>query len=151
MKPSTGERLFSFGCLLVLIGISTCLFFAFTSGLRYVFYAGCLVVIWLVIARIRSGHFHQRHLVALREAFSAKDIPVPHLKESYSYGWPSFTLTFQTEEDLKLAKEAGCISAFKQKIQLFYDHLGGAENPFDADRAVWATYEGWQPQVYSVE
>ena len=151
MKPSTGEKLFSFGCLLVLIGISTCLFFAFTSGLRYAFYALCLVVIWLVIARIRSGHFRQKHLVALQDAFSEKDMPVPQFKESYSYGWPSFTLTFQTEEDLRRAKEAGCISAFKQKIQLFYDHLGGAENPFDADRAVGATYVGWQPQVYSVE
>ncbi len=108
-------------------------------------------MIWLVIARIRSKRFHQQHLVALREAFPAKDIIVPHLKESYSYGWPSFTLTFSTEEDIKRATEAGCISVFKQKIQLFYDHLGDAENPFDADRAVWATYVGWQPQVYSVE
>jgi hypothetical protein len=29
---------------------------------------------------------------------------------------------------------------------LLYAHVGGSDNPFEADRAVWATYDGWQPR-----
>ncbi len=146
MKPANEEKLFSYGCLSVLAVILLCVWLAFSSSWTYGLLAACLLVGWLLICRIRLRRDHLSHTAALREAFSVPGITVPKLSERNSYGFPSFTLTFPTEEALKHAEEAGCVAAFKQSLQLLYAHVGGSDNPFEADRAVWATYDGWQPR-----
>ena len=94
---------------------------------------------------VAEKHDHQRHIEMLKLVFAQSGVPVPHLKDGYSYGFRSFTLTFATEAELRQAEALGCIAAFKQAIQTLYGHVGSKRNPFDADRAVWATYVGWKP------
>ena len=147
MKPAIEEKLLSYGCLLVLVAVCVCVWLAFVLSWTYVVCAPCLIGGWLLICYTRSCRDHQRHLDALDDAFSSSGLVVPHLKERNSYGFPSFTLTFPTEDALKRAEELGCISAFKRSLQTLYSHTGSSENPFDADRAVWATYIGWQPHI----
>jgi hypothetical protein len=146
MKPRIEEKLFSLGCLLVLIGVCAFSYLAFFSHWTYSVAVVGLIAGWLLVCRIRARRDHRRHLAALSAAFSSSSLPLPRLKSSYSYGYPSFTLTFSSEAELKQAEESGFIAAFKQAIQSLYMHTGRKQNPFDADRAVWATYDGWQPR-----
>ncbi len=125
--------------------IGTGLYWVCTSQWEYAFYAGCVVLFWWGIAQKRIRRFRRLHIEALNKAFTSSDLPVPVLTERSGYGFPSITLTFPTEEDIKRANGLGCISAFKQSMQQLYEHVGSDENPYDADRAVWATYVGWQP------
>ncbi len=145
MRPPTEEKLFSLGCLLVLIGVCAFTYLAFHTHWAYSAAAAGLIGGWLLICQIRMRRDHRRHLAALSAAFASSSLPLPRIKQSGSYGFRSFTLTFSTEAELTQAQESGCIAAFKQAIQSLYMHTGSKQNPFDAQRAVWVTYEGWQP------
>ena len=83
-------------------------------------------------------------MVAFRAAFRDFDYPEPKLKTATSYGFPTFTLTFATEEALKAAQTEGRLGAFKYSISELYGHCGSVSNPFDAARAVRATFEDWK-------
>jgi hypothetical protein len=146
MKPANEEKLFEYGCYSMLTLICGCVCLAFTLSWIYALWAACLLGAWFMLCRFRLRRDRRRHTKALAEAFSVPGITVPRLSEQSGYGFPSFKLTFPTEEALKQAEAAGCIAAFKQSLQLLYAHLGGCDNPFDAHRAVWSTYDGWQPQ-----
>ena len=147
MKPAIEDRLFSLGCLLELIGVCFLGYLTTTAHWGYSLGVIGLIVVWLLICRIRVGRNRRRNLDVLRTAFATSTHALPQLKKDSSYGFPAFTLTFQSEAELRQAEESGCISAFKQAIQALYGHTGSKRNPFDADRAVWATYEGWQPRL----
>ena len=151
MKPPIEERLFSLGCLLVLIAVCAFGYLAFSSHWAYLAAVAGLIGGWLLICRTRLRRNHRKHLEALRLAFAPSERPIPHLKEGGSYGFPTFTLTFASEAELKQAEESGRIAAFKKTIQSYYAHMGSKGNPFDADRAVWATYKGWQPRLIASE
>jgi hypothetical protein len=146
MRAETEEKLFSFGGLFVLVGTCIFAYVALSSDWRYSVAAVCLISGWVCIYRLRLKRNHLRDFEALKAEFTQKGLPVPELKEGNNYGFRAFTLTFASETELKKAKDAGCIAAFKQAIQGFYGHTGSKRNPFDAERAVWATYKGWQPR-----
>jgi hypothetical protein len=136
------ERLFSLGCLLMLIGLCVSGYLALTLHWTYVTAGAGLICGWLLFWQIRSRRDHRRHLDALNAVFAPSGRPVPSLKEGSSYGFPTFVLTFPSAADLRQAEESGCLAAFKQAIQSLHGHTGGKLIPFDADRAVCATFEG---------
>ena len=145
MKFQNEEILTRFGCLAVLVGMICFGYLAYSSHWAYsIAVVGLIGVGWLFV-QIAEKHDHQRHIEMLKLVFAQSGVPVPHLKDGYSYGFRSFTLTFATEAELRQAEALGCIAAFKQAIQTLYGHVGSKRNPFDADRAVWATYVGWKP------
>jgi hypothetical protein len=143
VKPAMEERLFSLGCMLVLVGTCVTGYLAVTSHWMYAAATAGLIFGWRLVCRIRSSRDRCRHLEALSASFSPSGRPFPRLTEGTSYGFRTFTLTFRSEAELRQAEASGCIAAFKQAIQSLYGHTGGRQNPFDADRAVWATHEGW--------
>lgn len=145
MKTRTEERLVRFGCLTVLVGLSVFGYLAFSSHWAYsVAVAGLIGVGWLIV-QVAQRRDHSRHVEMLGLAFAPSGLPVPQLKDGSSYGFPSFTLTFASEAELRQAEAQGCIAAFKDAVQTVYGHTGSKRNPFSADQAVWATYVGWQP------
>ena len=141
MKPLIEERLFSFGWLLVLIAVCALGYLTLASHLAYSVAVAGLIGGWWVICGLRVRRHRRRHLDALKIAFASSDRPAPHLKEGNRYAFPTFTLTFASDAELKQAEVSGCIAAFKQSIQSMHAHIGSRQNPFDADLAVWATYE----------
>ena len=149
MRPATEERLFSSGCLGVLAALGLLLYLASQVHWGFSVAAAALLAAWLWLCQIRSARERKRNVAAFQRAFSPGAGAVPEFKAESHYGFPSFTLTFTSEAEMKRAEAAGGIAAFKQSLQEFYGHLGGRQNPFDPARAVWATYKGWQPQFIS--
>lgn len=147
MNAQPEARLSSLGCLLVLIGVCTFGYLAYSSHWAYTFAVVSLIGVGLLIVRIGKRRDHHRHVEVLRLAFAPSGLPVPQFEDGYRYGFPSFTLTFPSEAELKQAEALGCITAFKQAIQTLHGHTGSKRNPFDVNRAIWITYVGWKPSM----
>jgi len=127
------------------IGVCAFGYLALVSDWRYwVAVAGLLGGLLLMVKRGRQRYLERQLevLKVLRATFAPSGLTVPHLKEGTSYGFATFTLTFPSEAELKQAEESGSIAAFKQAIQSLYADEGSTQNPFDANMAVTATYEG---------
>ena len=144
MSPANEEKLFSAGCLLVLIGVCVFGYLALHSHWLYSAVVAALIGSWMLVCRIRFRRDHRRHCELLTDAFANSGQPTPLLKDGMSYGFPSITLVFSSEDELKQAQESGRIEAFKHTIQLLHKHRGTKRNPFNAECAVWATYRGWK-------
>jgi hypothetical protein len=136
------ERRSSLGCLLTLIGMCVSGYLALTLHWTYATAGAGLICGWLLFGQTRLRRERRRHRDALNAAFAPSGHPSPHLKEGWSYGFPTFTLTFPSATELRQAVESGCLAAFKQAIQSLYGHTGCKQIPFDADCVVWATHEG---------
>jgi hypothetical protein len=76
---------------------------------------------------------------------------LPKLVIGGRYGFPAFTLTFATEAALAQAEHAGCIDAFKKKLQVRYADSGTKESPFDAEFAVHLTLERHLPRDAAIQ
>lgn len=142
MKAPVEQRLFSLGCALVFTGVCAFGYLALSRHWGYSMAAAALLGVWWLICELRWKVLHRRQLAALDAAFAPLGSPLPHLKQSSSYGFPTFTLTFTSEAELKRAQDSGSIAAFKRAIQSLHAHGWSKQNPFDADKAVWCTYEG---------
>lgn len=59
------------------------------------------------------------------------------------YGYPAFTVTFVSKNELRLAEEAGLNQSFKREIDVLCKGTGPKSSPFSADRGVLLTYQGW--------
>jgi hypothetical protein len=140
-KTTVEQKLDSLGCILVFTGVCALGYLALSRHWGYsIAGVGLLGVGW-VIGDIRSKRRHGRVQDAFNTAFALSGRPFPHLEVGSSYGYPTFKLTFTSKAERTNAQDAGCIDAFKHAVQLIYLHYGSKENPFDADRAVWSTYE----------
>jgi hypothetical protein len=142
MTPSSQERLFQAGCLGVFLGVCVLVYLAVTSHWEYALAIVGLILVWGLIGRLRERHLRRMLLEALTAACADCGAAIPRLVEGSSYGWPTFGLVFVSASELKLAEESGCVAAFKQSVQSLHGHIGDKGNPFDADHAVWVTYEG---------
>lgn len=65
----------------------------------------------------------------------------PKLKCSRSYGFPQFTVTFETQQDLSRAKSEGLTQHFSNLIEGLCSDSGSPGNQFDVIRAIWFTSE----------
>ncbi|MGV3658653.1 MAG: hypothetical protein ACO1TE_00660 [Prosthecobacter sp.] len=143
-KPPFLERLLRWGCLPVFVSLCVLGYLAATVHWKYSLAATGLFVVWLILAQINGARFQRELLGVLNAAFLAKGHPVPELKRGGHYGWPTFTLVFTTEAELKQAMRDGCISAFKQSVQDICISEGSRRNPFDVSKAVAITHKGPQ-------
>jgi hypothetical protein len=145
MRPSIEDRIFSLGCPIILSAVCALGYFTASGNWTYAIVAASFIGVWLVIARLRVKRLHRMHIAALKLAFAGSGLAVPHLKDGRHYSFPNFTLTFTSESELQRAEAAGCIRDFKKAIQTRYADSGSKGNPFDVERAVSTTYEGWMP------
>ena len=103
--------------------------------------------IWVLYCLVRTFCHEQICRREFELVFSSFTESGPRLKCSSSYGWPSFVITFQSEDEYHLASQEGLIDAFKERIQKLLGHLGDSEKRFDAELAVYATWKdrnyGW--------
>jgi hypothetical protein len=150
MDPAHEAKLFQRGCLVVFLLLIALGALAYFVDRAYLFGAGGLVASWAAVCIVQSRREKARLMVAFRAAFGDFDYPEPKLKTGTSYGFPTFTLTFATEEGLKAAQAEGRLGTFKYSISDLYGHCGSSSNPFDAARAVWATFEGWKPTFTTI-
>jgi hypothetical protein len=141
-KERVREMMSSLGCLLTLIGICVSGYLALTLHWTYATVGAALICGALLLGQIRLRRERRRLRDVLNAVFAPSGRPVPLLKEGSSYGFPTFTLTFPSEAELRQAEQSGCLAAFKQAIQSLYRHAGCKQMPFDANCAVSATYEG---------
>lgn len=144
MDPAREAKLFQRGCLAVFLLLIALGALAYFVNRRYLFGVGGLVTIWAGVCVVQNKRKKSRLNVAFKTAFGDFDYPEPKLKIGTSYGFPTFTLTFATEEFLKAAQKEGRLGIFKYSISELYGHCGSASDPFDPARAVWATVEGWE-------
>lgn len=149
MKFRTEERLVRFAVLVLLVGLCAFGYLTLSSNLAYSFAVVGLLGVGWVIVKMGNRSAHRRDVEMLRLAFAASGLPVPKLEGGNSYEFRSITLTFSSEAELRQAEALGCIAAFKQAVQMLYMHTGSKQKPFNADKAVWATYIGWKPSISS--
>ena len=142
MKRSTEERLFSFGCLVVLVGVGVFGYLAFSSRWKYSGGIAGLIGSVVFICWIRVKRDDRRHHEALIKAFVEAGLPLPEIKVQNTYGFPFFTLTFESEAALQQPEASGGIASFRQVIQNLYGDIGPKRQPFNAERAIYATYTG---------
>ena len=72
----------------------------------------------------------------------SKDPATPKYEQTYNHGYPAFTVTFVTKSDLNESKAHGLTAQFSHKIGEICRDAGSKKFPFDAERAIWFTYEG---------
>ncbi|MBN8458457.1 MAG: hypothetical protein J0M04_11535 [Verrucomicrobia bacterium] len=144
MDPAHEAKLFQRGCLGVFLLLITLGALACFVDRAFLFGVGGVVAFWAAVCIVHSRKEKARLMVAFRAAFTDLDYPEPILKTGSSYGYPTFTITFATEDDMKTAQADGLLGIFKRSISELYGHCGSESNPFDASRAVWATYIGWE-------
>ena len=63
----------------------------------------------------------------------------PSYELRYLYSFPSFQITFKTDEELNMAKSVGITNEFNEKIYSLCKDRGTQSNPFDVETAVWFT------------
>jgi hypothetical protein len=73
-----------------------------------------------------------------REIFDASLLQ-PTIEVRFSYGYPSFQVTFLSNDLLTSAKRAGLTRLFLERIQDRCKDRSSKKDPFDASRAVWFT------------
>jgi hypothetical protein len=145
MDLAQEAQLFQRGCLAVFLLLIALGALAYFVDRTYLFGVGGLVSIWAVVCMVQAKREKERLMVAFKAAFGDFNGRDPKLKTGSSFGFPTFTLTFASEEDLKTAQVEGRVGLFKYSISELYGHCGSSSNPFDAARAVWATFEGGKP------
>ena len=138
MTHRTKDRLWELGCLAVLISLAI---LSWMTATRHWFYAGAGVLLVFGYCFF-SGRYiaaeDRAHLKTLEKIFRAKGPGVPTLRIIRHYGFADFTIAFSSETDFRAAMAA----EFNAMIQERYAHDGFSGNPFEADKAVHATWEG---------
>jgi len=124
---------------MTLVGMLFTGFMAVTRDSVYALGFFGLIGLWECICRTRAARDKRIHNGLLDHAFANLIRTKPHLQVSSRYGYPYFTLTFASDEDLTIAERSGQIAAFKSSIQKIYGHVGGGSRPFKANDAVYAT------------
>lgn len=99
---------------------------------------GAAILGWLIYRVIYLRKKKRQYLDAFAATFNDSELNRPKLKTGYSYVYPSFEVTFENEELLKLAEQKGLTKDFETKIQNIHTDI----KDFEADRAVFFTWEG---------
>ncbi|MDX1827905.1 MAG: hypothetical protein R3342_00015 [Lutibacter sp.] len=99
---------------------------------------GGIILGWLIYRVIYLRKKKRQYQDAFSKTFIDSEINKPKLKTSYSYAYPSFEITFQNEEQLKLAEKKGLTKEFESKIQKIHKNI----KDFEIDRVVYFTWEG---------
>ncbi len=106
---------------------------------------------WLIVGQTRLIRLKQRDSQVFNDTFEVFDRSKPSIEESCQYGFIHFTVIFQTEGELERAEELGLVERYQAAIQNLYGHTGSKVRPFDAEVAVYATYEGRVYETVSID
>ena len=136
------KELLPIGCLLAIVFLVAGVVLAWMGKPIYLIGAVLFfgVVWWL--ASIRQKKEKREVESEFRTVFESFEGSPPVLEQSSSYGFPSFMITFASEEEQTQAEESGLLAEFQELIQERYNDAGSEDKPFDADLAVSAMYEG---------
>lgn len=75
-----------------------------------------------------------------REIYGALS-PLPRFEVSSSYGYPALLVVFASKTEMNAATRMN--DDFRIRIGSVFKGRGSASRPFEADRAIFFTYEGW--------
>ena len=117
---------------------------------KIVLILGLLFLAWIAYRLVLYRTESNRQRSAFNMVFEKFDSTKPNLIISSSYGYPHFELIFKTKEDFEKAQKEGFVKQFTIRIQEICQspsEAGKKARPFDAERAVYATYEG-KPSVF---
>ncbi len=117
----------------------------FTMLQKIILFLVSLFALWMLYHLIRYQIGVLRQRLIFQSVFKNFKWTKPSLKISRSYGYPHFTVTFKTKYDMDKAQEEGFIKQFTDQIQEICQSSSdsGTETwSFDAERAIFVTYEG---------
>ena len=150
MTPADESKAFSRGCLLVFVILLLLGAAAYFLNPSYWLGFGAICILWIGVSLWQGRRDRTRLNELLSSCFSSPDTR-PVLTQTSSYGFPHFTLTFQSEEVMQAFEESGETSQFREGIVKLYGHHGSKGRPFDVDLAVFLTYEGWEPDIQAID
>ena len=150
MNPAREDKCFEIGCLAVAVATAGFGALAVFSVPSFWLVCATLIGAWLIICRTRLKRRESRNRIAFNEIFDVLGDSRPILKEEAHYSFTHFTVTFPSERDMDNADQMGLTARFKFEIQNLYGHTGSIGNPFDAEMAVYVTYEGKMHEVVTI-
>ena len=101
-----------------------------------------LVIVVLVFRSISKQRTREQQYWAAFESVFSSLPATPKYEQRYSYGYPAFTVTFASKPDLDENRTNGLTERFTKRIGELCKDSGSKKHPFDAERAIWFTYEG---------
>ena len=104
-----------------------------------------VAVLFVIALMVRSTKMRKAREQRFRDAFESvfsESTVRPTYEQSYSYGYPSFTVTFPSKTDMQHSDTQRRTKRFKEEIAQCCKDSGSKKYPFDAERAIWFTYEG---------
>jgi hypothetical protein len=135
--------LFRQTCLVVLLAALPLVYLGFLVPLPYIFVGVVFIIICILILRQRAKKQEKLCLAILDKTFESFQRPKPTLKILRGHGFPHFTVTFQSEDDMNVAQASGHLNKFKSEINELCGHYyDGKKKPFNVEWAVYATYVG---------
>jgi hypothetical protein len=129
-------------CLTVLLCILPLVYLGFLVPLRYIFVGVVFIIVCILLLRHRVKKEEKVYSSIFDKVFEPFQRTKPSLEIRSSYGFPHFTITFRSEEDMSAAEAGGHLHAFKCTINDLCSRYGDKRNRFDVERAVHATYVG---------
>jgi len=99
---------------------------------------GTIILLWLIYRVVYMRKKKREYHRAFLETFSNRGIQMPILKIRNSYGYPSFEVTFENEEQFEFAKKNELTKHFEKRIQKIHEDI----KDFEVNRAVYFTWEG---------
>ena len=140
MTPVEESKAFSRGCLLVFVLLLLLGVAAYFYSPRYWVGFGAICIFWLGVSTWKMLLDRRRLKALLSDCFSSIDTR-PILTQTSGYGFPHFTLTFDSEEVMQASEENGEIHQFRSGVLKLYEHHGSKDRPFDVNLAVFPTYQ----------
>ena len=112
-----------------------------------------IACVWVLLVTSRSRHLkrHSKLEASCLEAFArvyGQLTPRPDFAMRYAYGFPAFTVTFQTKEQREQFEKSGSNSLFTEAIARLCADRGDRSNAFDAQRAIYFTYGGREEELF---
>lgn len=101
-----------------------------------------LVILMLSLASRQRKRVITNYQQVFREIFGEPSSGFPKLEVGSSYGFDSFTILFATREERAQPDRQNQVERFKTVIQQLCARQGGDSRPFDADQALFVSYDG---------
>jgi len=99
------------------------------------------LLLGVVVLLIRRWSMHGKNYQAcFNQVFGSLTRP-PKFEYGRSYGFPQFTVTFETRQDLSRAEGEGLTQHFSKLIEALCLDSDSSSNQFDVSRAIWFTSE----------
>ncbi|WP_400191024.1 hypothetical protein [Hymenobacter sp. B81] len=94
-----------------------------------------VAILCLAYTVLRANGISRKQRQDFLNVFSNKPIALPALRFGAAYGWPTFEVTFTTNEDFEFAQRNKLLHAFEARIQAYQNHY---QSDVSAFRASWA-------------